>query len=321
MRSRIPGSRLAWLAGPMEPIMELVKYEAACRALAEVKTIDEAKEIGNRAEALRAYARQAKNRGLELDAAEIRVRAERRIGELLSVFRLQGKFGAGAPKKREFSLKDFDLSANQAIRSTNLASLKAPKFEAMISDWRQTANTDIKFTMPLQSYRYPWSRKDHQRIAHLRNPNQINASDPFDKYRTPDGRLVVDWCAGELRRLGDVFVRMTRCVEMLLDKFPIANPDPLAPISTIFKKAELLSILEDVWNASPVSRARSTAGILDDATKHAQRALLTCEECGNEFKARRAGGKGRRGESNENRFCSRKCSGKATMAIRLLRKQ
>ena len=33
---------------------------------------------------MRAYARQARNKQLEVDAAEIRIRAERRLGELIS---------------------------------------------------------------------------------------------------------------------------------------------------------------------------------------------------------------------------------------------
>ena len=37
-------------------------------------------EIASNAEALRAYARQARNRQLELDAAEIRIRARKRAG-------------------------------------------------------------------------------------------------------------------------------------------------------------------------------------------------------------------------------------------------
>ena len=61
----------------------LIRYEAACRAVAEAKTVDEAKDLRDKAEAMRAYARQAKNRQLEVDTAEIRMRAERRLGEII----------------------------------------------------------------------------------------------------------------------------------------------------------------------------------------------------------------------------------------------
>ena len=61
----------------------LTRYDAACRALAAAKTTDEVKGIRDTAEAMRAYARQAKNKQLEVDAAEIRIRAERRLGELI----------------------------------------------------------------------------------------------------------------------------------------------------------------------------------------------------------------------------------------------
>src|SRR3974377_1791231 len=63
----------------------LIKYKCACRALAEAKSGDEAKDIRDRAIALRAYARQAKNKDLEADAWEIRRRAERRLGEMMEI--------------------------------------------------------------------------------------------------------------------------------------------------------------------------------------------------------------------------------------------
>ena len=62
---------------------EMVPYEVACRAIGEAKSIDDAMQIADRAEALRVYARRAKNRALEIDCVEIRIRAERRLGEML----------------------------------------------------------------------------------------------------------------------------------------------------------------------------------------------------------------------------------------------
>jgi hypothetical protein len=64
------------------PACPLARYEAACRAVAKAKSIDEVRDIHGQADAMRAYARQAKNKQLEIDASEIRFRAERRIGEL-----------------------------------------------------------------------------------------------------------------------------------------------------------------------------------------------------------------------------------------------
>lgn len=62
---------------------ELARYEAAERAIAAAEAVDEVLEIRSQAEAWRAYAKQAKNRELEVKAARIRFRAERRLGEML----------------------------------------------------------------------------------------------------------------------------------------------------------------------------------------------------------------------------------------------
>jgi hypothetical protein len=63
----------------------LAKLELARRLLAETRSVDEVKMIRNLGEAARVYARQARL-GLEAqnDAAEIKLRAERRLGELIA---------------------------------------------------------------------------------------------------------------------------------------------------------------------------------------------------------------------------------------------
>ena len=62
----------------------LVEFEVARQALAEAKSVDELKSIRDQAEALR-YAMKQAGMSLEMqnDAAELKLHAERRAGELL----------------------------------------------------------------------------------------------------------------------------------------------------------------------------------------------------------------------------------------------
>lgn len=61
----------------------LALYETMCTAIAECSRVDEAKDIRDKAVALEAYYRQARNLDAEREAANVRLRAERRVGELL----------------------------------------------------------------------------------------------------------------------------------------------------------------------------------------------------------------------------------------------
>jgi len=122
--------------------MKLVKYDAACRAIAAAKRVDEAKTIKDKAEALRAYARQAKNPQLEADAWEIRKRAEDKLGELSAALaKSQGsrtdklRPSDGTKFKRR-TLKAAGISASAANRYEQFNRLTAKEKERRIAQGR-----------------------------------------------------------------------------------------------------------------------------------------------------------------------------------------
>jgi len=64
--------------------MELTHFNKAKNELVLATSIDEVKDIRNKAEALRAYAKQAgESLDMQNQCAEIKIRAERRAGELI----------------------------------------------------------------------------------------------------------------------------------------------------------------------------------------------------------------------------------------------
>lgn len=122
----------------------LATYDAACRAVAEARTADEARGLHNKAEAMRAYARQAKNRQLEVDAAEIRMRAERRLGELIKAQKETVGLNAGAlrrganeePRDERPTLAEAGIDKKLSSRAQKLAAVPEDKFEDMVGEWR-----------------------------------------------------------------------------------------------------------------------------------------------------------------------------------------
>lgn len=123
----------------------LVHYNAACMALAAAKSTDEVKDWRDKAEAMRAYAHQSKNRQLEIDAAEIRIRAERLLGELLieqkaTIGLNTGAAGIGTsavPKEnRTPTLSDIGVDKKLSSHAQKVAAIPVAEFEGIVGQWR-----------------------------------------------------------------------------------------------------------------------------------------------------------------------------------------
>ncbi|MGH8600660.1 MAG: hypothetical protein ACRET1_08340, partial [Burkholderiales bacterium] len=73
------------LIQPIPASFGLARYDEMCHAIAECESVDEVKDIHDKARAVEIYLRQAGNLEAEMTAARIRIRAERRSGELLKL--------------------------------------------------------------------------------------------------------------------------------------------------------------------------------------------------------------------------------------------
>jgi N6-adenosine-specific RNA methylase IME4 len=129
----------------------LVRYDAACRALAEAKAIDEVRDIRDKAAALQFYARQAKNKNLEADAVEIRMRATRRLDQLRQAQKETiglntGAMGIGVRGNENPAptLASQGIDKNLAKQARILGALSDEQFEASVARTREAVQRTVK---------------------------------------------------------------------------------------------------------------------------------------------------------------------------------
>src|SRR5262245_53255889 len=134
-------------------------YDNACRAIAAAKNVDEAKQILDISVAMRAYARQARNRDMEADAIEIRMRATRRLDQLVQAQKKAVGLASGGehggrgrkidglrenPSIMRPTLAMQGIDKNLAHQARVLGALSDEKFEQTIADARDGITRAVK---------------------------------------------------------------------------------------------------------------------------------------------------------------------------------
>lgn len=133
----------------MTATTQLVRYEAARAAVQAAHDVDEVKDIRDKAQAMAAYAKQANDTQMLEWVTEIKVRAERRAGEMLSAMKVNGsrhttvdnlKIG---PKSHDTTsgptLDSIGISKDQSSRWQKLAAIPEKQFEEAVAAAKEVA--------------------------------------------------------------------------------------------------------------------------------------------------------------------------------------
>jgi hypothetical protein len=141
---------------------ELVLLTKAEQTLAEARTIDEVKDIRDKAEAAKACVRKAGlSKSIIVHASTIKVQAERRMGQMLSDLPLAksspgnqytGKLDRSHDATSPIRLQDLGITKSDSSRAQQIASLPATTFKPMRPSRRSGAAEPASHTGPNE----PW---------------------------------------------------------------------------------------------------------------------------------------------------------------------
>ena len=174
---------------------QLAHFRKAKRELALVTRIDEVKEIRDKAEALRVYSQRA-GESLEMqnNCAEIKIRAERRAGELLQEI---DKSRGGRPTKTSNmmlqvsgpTLMELGVSRMQSSRWQTIANIPERMFERHVKETRARAETgdaraELTTVGVLKLAKRQQRRQRQRKYGSKRYKAQPLSSLPADHYGT-----------------------------------------------------------------------------------------------------------------------------------------
>ncbi|UGY14178.1 hypothetical protein HAP48_0037320 [Bradyrhizobium septentrionale] len=151
---------------------ELVRYEAARRALAEAVAVDEVLEIRDEWEAIRLAGLVAKDVELQVHAAKIRFRAERRLGELVrEQKKTVGLARGGQPYQSEreqvdrpATLAEAGIDRKLSARAQRIAEMEPDEFEgALVQHETEMRSAKGRVSMDLTKVAAEERGREHRR--------------------------------------------------------------------------------------------------------------------------------------------------------------
>ena len=162
----IPADIAAEIAQAPQPL-NLSLYNNARTALAALHRVDQVKGIADKALAMQAYARQARDPELIQFAAEVQLRAKRRGGELLKALAERGERDPGGRGRIEcrpaLKLADLGVSKSQSARWQKIAALPESAFEAHVIETRKRLERSLdKMSAPAQAKTHAGKRQRRQ---------------------------------------------------------------------------------------------------------------------------------------------------------------
>jgi hypothetical protein len=125
---------------------DLVLLNKAQRALAEASTIDDVRDLRDQAAAVKTYLQKARlGKHLIIEAATLRIRAERRLGQMLQEMPLarsvpanQRTDSSAEPAAHGVLLNDLGISKNESSRGQRIAAVPDALFEQYLADCERT---------------------------------------------------------------------------------------------------------------------------------------------------------------------------------------
>lgn len=207
--------------------MELIRYDKAKQALAEVKNFDEVKDIRDKATALEAYARQAKDTEMIQWATEIKIRAERKAGEMLRDAKAAGQVATagshtdtlkqnrssslstnGTPfTPKPATLAEIGITKDESSRYQKLAAIPEEHFETAVDSVRKAAGA-VSAAAVLRKQqperrdmvKHPFSNAKQFTMLAIDHLTRIRKEDP---QRVAALMEVRDYIDAELKKIGD----------------------------------------------------------------------------------------------------------------------